>query len=91
MTKYSQVPEFHPSGYPYLLFAFVNEHQVPEFVLAINETKAMAQSRCQNARPVDVTELTANFGHKQTTNFLKKFGDKWICRSGKIYYQYSQK
>ena len=77
---------YFPSGYPYLLF--VNEfNNSPKFFLAISEEHANKQSCQGTVDTVKVADLITAFGHKQTHDFFKKFGECWMTKEGMAFFK----
>lgn len=78
---------YFPNGFPYVLF--INELEGdPKFFLAVSKDQAML--RTHNKGTLDtlkVIDLISGFGHKDTHNFLKRFGDKWMTKDGMVFYE----
>lgn len=75
---------YNPTGFPYVLFE-VNG----QYVTACNESQAIStvSPTAKRATPVEVTHLIKEKGHQETHLFLKNFGETWICKNGKIFYE----
>lgn len=79
---------FFPSGYPYVLF--VNDYNnAPKFFLAISEDQAVKQASKGSLDTVKVADLITAFGHKQTHDFFKKFGDVWMTKEGMAFFKHN--
>lgn len=74
----------NPNGFPYLLFEANGV-----FVTACNESQAIRTvgPEAKRADPVEVTHLIRDNGHQQTHDILKKFGNQWVCKNGKVFYE----
>jgi hypothetical protein len=71
-----------PTGYPYVLFRIKDE-----YVSACNEHQAIKLAK-KTGKPVvaNVVQIIESKGHAGANKLLKKFGDEWICKEGKIFY-----
>jgi hypothetical protein len=75
-----------PEGFPYILF--VQESPTPAFFLELTED--IAKQKLSNKfpiKPVMWGDLKTDFNHRDIRNFLKVFGNEWICREGKLFFR----
>lgn len=74
----------NPTGFPYLLFQVEDQ-----LVTACTDAHAirLVNPSAKRASAVDVLNLIQEHGHKKTNQILKKFGESWVCKNGKIFYK----
>lgn len=71
-----------PTGYPYMLYK-VDDN----FVVACTEQQAASMTTAkEKPAPLSVMELIGDVGYAETNRILKRYGNSWICKEGRVFY-----
>lgn len=77
------------ANYHYILYDLIDK-KTNKVKRALGATEAQAKSTVNfdkmKIRPTKLKELTDKFGHNKTHLMLKKYGNQWICKEGKIFF-----
>jgi len=72
-----------PIGYSNCLY-YVVENSAVQLFLSPNDK--VASDERPGSMPLDLNMIIPLHGHAKVHSILKNFGDRWIARSGKVYF-----
>lgn len=88
--KHKELFEY-PKNYTYTLYDVINKEKKSSKIsravaLSENDVRIILGVKRAKIRPTRITDLIKSFGHKKTHKLLKKFGNSWVCKEGRILY-----
>lgn len=87
---YHEDPEYYPGNHPYCLYKYDAGGGIRgEFVAKSAMRLSVKLNLPINTKvvPVYIPDLIKTLGHQKTSNYLKKFGKKWMTRSGNAFFE----
>lgn len=76
-----------PNGYPYLLYQ-VKVGKDWRYATGATEEQALRKVNSKKGKiePASVNSMIHSIGHEKTHYFLSRFGKKWVCKEGLVFY-----